>query len=133
MSKQLTLITTHLRKGLYLTKEQALSISTHLPEQVLSAVNNSSSEELSADVRQHVMSILDLTHWLNRDGVNEIKSLYTGRRIELVKMFDTHGIENGACGVVDMVDDAGQLSMKWDNGRTLNVNFDAGDLVRLID
>ena len=43
-----------------------------------------------------------------------------GTRIRLNSMHDPYApITPGTEGVVDVVDDDGQLHMKWDNGRTL--------------
>lgn len=45
-----------------------------------------------------------------------------GTRIELLEMEDPFApIEPGTRGTVKTVDDAGQLHMHWDNGRTLAV------------
>lgn len=30
-------------------------------------------------------------------------------------------VPEGTCGTVDFVDDAGQIHMRWDNGRTLAI------------
>lgn len=51
----------------------------------------------------------------------ENKAAYpSGTRIELIQMNDPFSpVEAGMRGTVDYVDDAGQLHMKWDNGRTL--------------
>lgn len=50
-----------------------------------------------------------------------IKSVYKpGTIIKLVQMYDDpQPIEPNSIGVVDYVDDAGQIHMKWENGRTL--------------
>lgn len=42
-------------------------------------------------------------------------------RIELVQMNDKWAVPPGTRGTVDHVDDAGQIHMKWDNGRTLAI------------
>lgn len=42
-------------------------------------------------------------------------------RIELVHMEDNWAVPSGTRGTVDYVDDAGQIHMKWDNGRTLAI------------
>ena len=45
-----------------------------------------------------------------------------GTRIELIDMpDDPNPIPSGARGEVRAVDDAGQLIMKWDNGRSLSL------------
>jgi hypothetical protein len=52
----------------------------------------------------------------------ELKGQYTGKRIRLILMTrDLEPIEPGTQGTCLMVDDAGQLVMKWDNGRTLSL------------
>ena len=55
--------------------------------------------------------------------INRIKNHYpTGTRIELISMNDPFApVPSGMRGSVDYVDDAGQIHMKWDNGRTLAV------------
>ena len=46
-----------------------------------------------------------------------------GTRIKLLHMNDPFSpVEDGMRGTVVCVDDAGQLHMKWDNGRTLALN-----------
>lgn len=43
-----------------------------------------------------------------------------GQRIRLLHMEDPyHPVPDGTEGNVEFVDDAGQIHMKWDNGRTL--------------
>lgn len=44
-----------------------------------------------------------------------------GTRILLEHMDDKHAVPDGTRGTVDHVDDAGQIHMKWDNGRTLAI------------
>ena len=54
------------------------------------------------------------------------KLLYPpGTRIELGHMNDPYDpVPSGTKGTVVIVDDAGQLHMKWDNGRTLALDTD---------
>ena len=49
------------------------------------------------------------------------KDMYPpGTRIELISMDDPYNpVPNGTKGTVELVDDLGDLHMKWDNGRTL--------------
>lgn len=54
--------------------------------------------------------------------VEQIKKQYpVGTRIELDGMDDERDMPAGLKGVVQYVDDAGQLGMLWDNGRTLSL------------
>ena len=43
-----------------------------------------------------------------------------GTRVQLLHMNDPYSpVESGMRGTVEVVDDIGQIHMKWDNGRTL--------------
>ena len=42
-----------------------------------------------------------------------------GTRIKLIHMDDPFAVPDGTKGTVAYVDDAGQIHMRWDNGRTL--------------
>ena len=55
------------------------------------------------------------------EEVQQIKEQYpAGTRIRLNFMADPWSpVPDGTEGTVDMVDDIGQIHMKWDNGRTL--------------
>ena len=44
-----------------------------------------------------------------------------GTRILLEHMDDQFAVPDGTRGTVDHVDDAGQIHMRWDNGRTLAI------------
>lgn len=57
----------------------------------------------------------------NRNNVEAFKQRYpAGTRILLEKMDDPYApVPPGTRGTVILADDAGQLQMKWDNGRTL--------------
>ena len=59
----------------------------------------------------------------SREQVERIKARYpAGTRIRLEAMDDPYApIPPGTEGVVQAVDDAGQLMMKWDNGRSLSL------------
>ena len=59
----------------------------------------------------------------NRDTVEQIKKKYPpGTRIELISMKDPYSpVPPGTRGTVRMVDDAGKIHPKFDNGRTLGI------------
>ena len=45
-----------------------------------------------------------------------------GTKIELIKMYDLLApVEAGTKGIVERVDDIGNLSIDWENGRTLSL------------
>lgn len=51
-----------------------------------------------------------------------------GRRVRLVACNDTlTELPPGSTGVVELVDDAGTLHVKWDNGSNLGLCWDDGD------
>ena len=59
---------------------------------------------------------------LTAKEIAEIRLSYPpDTRIELVHMEDNWAVPSGTRGTVDYVDDAGQIHMKWDNGRTLAI------------
>lgn len=54
--------------------------------------------------------------------VQEIKEKYpVGTRIQLDFMDDPQAISHGTKGTVRLVDDAAQIHVNWDNGRSLAV------------
>ena len=62
---------------------------------------------------------------ISREEVNRIKSQYPkGTQIELTSMNGEPQMPVGLKGVVDMVDDIGQIHTKWQNGSTLALNVD---------
>lgn len=63
-----------------------------------------------------------MNNWPTREEVQEIKRRYPpGTRIRLIDMDDPQAVPPGTEGEVLRVDDAGQLMMKWDNGRSLSL------------
>ena len=58
----------------------------------------------------------------DRNKVQRIKAQYpAGTRVRLNHMDDPQAVPAGTEGTVLMVDDAGQLVMQWDNGRSLSL------------
>ena len=59
---------------------------------------------------------------LNHKEIAAIRMTYPpGSRIELIHMEDNWAVPEGTYGTVELVDDAGQIHMKCDNGRTLAI------------
>ena len=57
-----------------------------------------------------------------------------GTRLVLNSMNDPYApVPPGTRGTVDFVDDAGQIHMKWDNGRTLAIVPSEDDFRKLTD
>jgi len=58
-----------------------------------------------------------------QEEVQQIKEKYVaGTKIELIKMYDLLApVEAGTKGIVERVDDIGNLSIDWENGRTLSL------------
>ena len=60
-------------------------------------------------------------HWAYRREYAE-RNYPPGTRIRLIEMpNDPNPVPAGSCGTVLTVDDAGQLLMQWDNGRSLSL------------
>ena len=57
-----------------------------------------------------------------REYVEQVRKDYLNKRVRLVYMDDKDAVPSGTLGTVVLVDDIGQLHMKWDNGRTLAIN-----------
>ena len=54
------------------------------------------------------------------NNTEKIKLMYPkGTRLRLIAMDDPFPIEHGTTGSVNFVDDAGQIHMYWDDGRSL--------------
>lgn len=54
--------------------------------------------------------------------IEKLKRLYVGKRLEVVNMpEDPDPIKPGEQGICEDVDGAGQLMVKWDNGRNLSL------------
>ena len=69
---------------------------------------------------------------LKREEVERIKEKYPkGTPIRLYSMEGEHTVPPGSRGVVEHVDDIGQIHMKWENGSSLalNVEEDRFDII----
>ena len=67
--------------------------------------------------------------------VERMQKLYPeGTRLVLNSMNDPYApVPPGTRGTVEFVDDAGQIHMKWDNGRTLAIVPSEDDFRKLTD
>ena len=62
--------------------------------------------------------------------LNMIKKLYPkGTKIKLINMKDDYPVPSGTKGVVDFIDGAGQIQMKWDNGSSLALIYGVDEFV----
>ena len=72
---------------------------------------------------------------LSEKLVDNIKKTYLpGTRIKLIGMDDPYApVPSGTRGTVMLVDDAGTIHPKWDNGRTLGVIPNVDDFRKLTE
>ena len=69
---------------------------------------------------------------LKREEIARIKEMYPkGTPIRLYSMEGEQSVPPGSRGVVDHVDDIGQIHMKWENGSclALNIEVDRFDII----
>lgn len=70
---------------------------------------------------------------LSREKIAKIRAKYPeGTRVRLIHMEDCQAPAAGTEGTVKFVDDAGQIHVAWDNGSSLAVILDAGDIVSVV-
>lgn len=76
--------------------------------------------------------------------ISENKSKYIkekypiGSRVKLNYMEDPYAVPSGTLGIIEYVDDEGQIEVSWDNGRTLSLiygvdSFDVIDINKNVD
>ena len=72
---------------------------------------------------------------LSEKLIDNIKKTYPpGTRIQLIGMDDPYApVPSGTRGTVMLVDDAGTIHPKWDNGRTLGVIPNVDDFRKLTE
>ena len=54
-----------------------------------------------------------------------------GTRLKLISMEDPHGVPEGTVGEVELVDDIGQINMKWENGSSLALIPEVDKFIRI--
>lgn len=61
---------------------------------------------------------------ISKEKLDFIKNKYPiGTRVKLDYMDDPYAVPSGTLGTVNYVDDAGQIGVSWDNGRTLSLVY----------
>ena len=70
---------------------------------------------------------------LSVEEVEKIKQKYpSGTRIKLEYMNDDYGVPSGTYGTVKYVDDALQIHVAWDNGGSIALLPEEGDIFKII-
>ena len=55
-----------------------------------------------------------------------------GKKVRLIQMNDIQAPPVGTIGIIKGVDDMGTIHVKWDNGSSLGLVLDAGDLFEML-
>ena len=70
---------------------------------------------------------------VTRKEVEELRRQYPkGTRVELISMRDIQAPPPGTCGVIQGVDDAGSILVRWNNGSSLSLIY-GEDSFRIIE
>ena len=70
---------------------------------------------------------------MNQKEIEEIKNRYPkGTKIKLIEMNDVQAPPIGTTGIIDFVDDIGQIHISWNNGSSLALIPDV-DKFEIID
>lgn len=57
---------------------------------------------------------------ISKEKLDFIKNKYPiGTRVKLDYMDDPYAVPSGTLGIIDYIDDEGQIGVSWDDGRTL--------------
>ena len=54
-----------------------------------------------------------------------------GTRLQLISMEDPQGVPEGTVGEVELIDDIGQIHMKWENGSGLALIPEVDKFIRI--
>ena len=98
-----------------------------LPEKISKLVDINGLVEIITIIEKQSQSIKH-----TQDEIKEIKAKYkAGTRIKLIKMYDLYAPPSGIIGVVENVDDIGQIHIKWQNksGLALIVGLDEFEIL----
>ena len=98
-----------------------------LPEKISKLVDINGLVEIITIIEKQSQSIKH-----TQDEIKEIKAKYkAGTRIKLIKMYDLYAPPSGTIGVVENVDDIGQIHIKWQNksGLALIVGLDEFEIL----
>lgn len=70
---------------------------------------------------------------INAKELENVRNAYpAGTRVVMLNLDDLQAPPVGTQGTVYGVDDTGSLLVHWDNGSSLNVVFDSGDIVKKV-
>ena len=70
---------------------------------------------------------------ISREEVDNLRRQYPkGTRVELESMQDIQAPPPGTCGVIQGVDDAGSILVRWNNGSSLSLIY-GEDSFRIIE
>lgn len=50
-----------------------------------------------------------------------VDNTFIGKKVIIIHMDDIHGVPEGTSGIIQHVDDIGQIHVKWENGSTLAI------------
>ena len=86
-----------------------------MPKSVVEkCIQNTSVYGAASVMKKHAVPLMTARE------AEEVKRMYKpGMRIRCIHMDDPYPVGDGVTGTVEVVDDAGQIHVKWDNGRTL--------------
>lgn len=66
-----------------------------------------------------------MSKFYNKEKIDMLKEQYPpGTRIRLLRMDDSQSPPINTVGIVNGIDDAGQILMSWDNGSSLSLIID---------
>ena len=86
-----------------------------LPEKLVKVVDIKGLEDIF-----DILSKQIIKKNYNKEEVDKIKEKYQkGTRIKLIKMYDLYAPKPGTMGIVENVDSAGQIHVKWENNSSL--------------